>query len=96
VANTFMPPDNAPHWTDTLKLAKRILAPILAIALLTACGSSTDPEGAPAGHTRLIDGVSHAPGLTDPVQNCSECHGLTLEGGPSGEPSCFTCHGKIW
>ena len=27
---------------------------------------------------------------------CSYCHGLNLDGGSQGEPSCFQCHGRRW
>ena len=66
-------------------------------ALLVACGDD-GPTGvaAPEGHTVRRDGVPHAPGLNDPVNQCVTCHGNDLRGGDDGEPSCFSCHGQVW
>ncbi len=30
------------------------------------------------------------------TNECTECHGPTLEGGHHGEPSCYSCHGPVW
>ena len=73
-----------------------MLTLVTAVLLLTGCGSATAPADAPAGHTSVQDGVPHAPGLSNPAANCIECHGIALEGGANGEPSCFSCHGKEW
>jgi len=54
------------------------------------------PTNAPPSHTVIQDGVPHAPGLNDPMQNCTSCHGADLRGGSNGQPSCFTCHGQKW
>ena len=71
---------------------------LAAAAALTACGdSATEPgDDPPANHTVSIGGALHDPGLNDPEVNCVGCHGATLEGGPDGQPSCFTCHGRQW
>ncbi len=64
---------------------------------VSACdGDPTLPADAPAGHTVNKDGVAHRPGLTDPMANCTQCHGAELTGGEDGEPSCFSCHGQKW
>lgn len=64
---------------------------------LAACSSSTTaPPAAPEGHTVMKGGVAHAPGLNDPAQNCVTCHGATFQGGTSGQPSCYSCHGAKW
>jgi cytochrome c553 len=65
--------------------------------LVAACSSSTTaPANAPEDHTVKKGGAYHAPGLNDPVANCTACHGADLTGGTQGEPSCFKCHGKKW
>lgn len=66
---------------------------------VAACGDDdepTNPADDPAGHTVFEDGVPHAPGLALPAQNCTQCHGADLLGGANGEPSCFSCHGRLW
>ena len=71
---------------------------VLALGGNIAC-TDDDPAGpsnAPANHTVINDGVPHAPGLNDPTQNCTSCHGADLRGGPNGQPSCFACHGQKW
>ena len=60
------------------------------------CDDATSPNNPPATHTVIQDGVAHAPGLNDPTQNCTTCHGADLRGGPDGQPSCFSCHGQKW
>jgi hypothetical protein len=73
------------------------LACVTVFGSALACGSeSTLPEDAPPGHTVNQDGVAHAPGLNDPTQNCTACHGDDLMGGTEGQPSCYSCHGKKW
>ena len=70
---------------------------ILLLATAAACDDEvTGPGNAPANHTVINDGVPHAPGLNDPTQNCTTCHGADLRGGPNGQPSCFSCHGQKW
>lgn len=67
-------------------------------SLLAGCGGDdpTIPADAPDGHTVSQHGVPHMPGLHDPLDNCAACHGALLRGGDSGEPSCYSCHGKKW
>ena len=76
----------------------RVLAVALSAGLFClSCGSdSTAPADAPEGHTVVRGGVAHAPGLGDPTQNCTACHGSNLTGGSAGQPSCFSCHGQKW
>ncbi len=69
---------------------------VLALAGLAACEEEEVAGPQPAGHTVLQDGVWHRTGLQDPVTNCTSCHGADLMGGPDGQPSCYTCHGKRW
>ena len=74
-----------------------VIAMVLWCSLAIACSSDpAAPEDAPAGHTVVLDGVAHSPGLSAPQENCSDCHGSDLRGGGDGEPSCFTCHGQKW
>jgi hypothetical protein len=81
---------------------RRTAAIVLGIAAalvvsVASCGDDpTAPEDAPEGHTVVVDGVTHAPGLQNPAANCVECHGAQLTGGTDGEPSCFSCHGQKW
>lgn len=68
-----------------------------ALFLVAACSSSsTAPADIPDDHTVKKGGAYHAPGLNDPVSNCTTCHGADLMGGTQGQPSCFKCHGKKW
>ena len=63
-------------------------------------GGGHDDE-LPADHNKIEkdDGLIafHAPGMDYPYTNeCTECHGATLEGGHHREPSCYSCHGPEW
>ena len=80
------------------RLPSALAALLVALTLSTACGDSSTNPGTtpPASHTVSIDGALHDPGLNDPEVNCTGCHGATLQGGPDGQPSCFTCHGRKW
>lgn len=49
----------------------------------------------PADHTISKDGVMHRSGLSEPAQNCTDCHGNDLTGGTS-QVSCYECHGQEW
>ena len=68
----------------------------LVLFVAGACGSATAPANAPANHTNFKGGAAHGPGPSNATVNCVQCHGADLQGGTSGEPSCFTCHGKKW
>ena len=76
--------------------------PVIAIGLLflaagtLACGEEGVGPDAPEGHTVSRDGVAHAPGLQTPETACAQCHGADLRGGAGGEPSCFSCHARVW
>lgn len=65
---------------------------ILLIAL--ALAGCKDEEELPADHTVDKGGAKHAPNLFEPEQNCTGCHGSSLQGGEG--PSCYSCHGKKW
>jgi hypothetical protein len=55
---------------------------------LSSCGTVT--------HTVNLGGTLHAPGYCQPYTNCVACHGLQLQGGRNGEPSCTSCHDQRW
>ena len=64
-------------------------------------GGQGDGDEVPADHTKIEkdDGLIafHAPGMDYPYTNqCTDCHGYTLEGGHHSEPSCYSCHGPEW
>ena len=68
-------------------LARTLLSALLvSLPLLAAC---SDDDG--GGHDVNKNGVGHKAGLEDPLRNCTECHGATLNGGRG--PSCYSCHG---
>ncbi len=70
---------------------------ILLLFLVGSCDSEEDyPQyNPPPDHTISKDGVMHRNGLSDPLQNCTDCHGNDLTGGTS-QVSCFECHGQEW
>jgi hypothetical protein len=80
-----------PRGTAALLVAGALLAGALACS-----DSSTGPSNAPEGHTVFKSGVAHAPGLSNPLVNCTACHGANLQGGAEGQPSCTSCHGVKW
>jgi len=47
-------------------------------------------------HNQREDGVYHASNPCTPFNDCVQCHGSDLRGGPNGEPSCYRCHGAKW
>jgi hypothetical protein len=47
-------------------------------------------------HDVQFNGIGHAQGMCDPLNNCAACHGANLQGGSSGQPSCTQCHGALW
>ncbi|MDA9951706.1 hypothetical protein N9D31_03920 [Oligoflexaceae bacterium] len=51
-----------------------------------------------ANHTVNNAGYFHHSGISDPIANCTQCHGNELQGATtrSGNPSCFLCHGQKW
>ena len=64
-------------------------------------GGGDDGDDLPADHNKIEkdDGLIafHARGMDYPYTNeCTECHGATLEGGHHSEPSCYSCHGPVW
>jgi hypothetical protein len=64
-------------------------------------GGDGDNHEVPADHTVIErnEGIFafHMPGLDEPYANqCTDCHGATLEGGHHSEPSCYSCHGIEW
>ena len=69
--------------------------------LLGQSGGGGDIDKLPADHNQIEkdDGliVFHARGMDYPYTNqCTDCHGSTLEGGHHSEPSCYSCHGPEW
>lgn len=61
---------------------------LLAGAIFSGCENGNGDS--PGSHLAVLGGVSHLDGYTDPLTNCSECHGAALKGG-SG-PNCYVCH----
>ena len=64
-------------------------------------GGGSSGDKLPADHNQLEkdDGLIsfHAQGMEYPYANqCTDCHGPTLEGGHHREPSCYSCHGPVW
>jgi len=47
-------------------------------------------------HNHGMEGVRHATNLCKPLNDCVQCHGNSLQGGPNGEPRCTKCHGQLW
>lgn len=70
---------------------------IFLLFFVVSCDSEEDyPQyNPPADHTISKDGVMHKSGLSDPLLNCSDCHGDDLTGGTS-QVSCYECHGAEW
>ena len=71
----------------------------LTIAAITIGGCSLEEKGRSSdlrAHDDLIQGVSHARSSLNGPRYCKSCHGLGLQGGTNGEPSCFQCHGENW
>ncbi len=62
-------------------------APAADAALLDSSGGD---GGVGVAHTEDNGGVMHAPGKSDPLTNCVDCHGTDLTGGDG--PSCYDCH----
>lgn len=72
---------------------------VLLLAGIIGCSDTDDvlsSSDAPEDHTDSRGGALHMPGLQDPVNNCTDCHGDDLRGGQDGEPSCYSCHGQEW
>jgi len=89
------------------RATKTALSVLVVVWLLWSidCWNAGNPvragQGSPAGpptlsHDLALGGVKHASNFCQPVQNCSACHGETLQGGSNREPSCTKCHGKTW
>ena len=70
---------------------------IFLLFFVVSCDSEEDyPQyDPPADHTISKDGVMHKSGLSDPENNCDDCHGDDLTGGTS-QVSCYECHGAEW
>ena len=64
----------------------------------TKCHSDrwSRPDCGRTSHSVSLSGVNHRPNYCQPIDNCTACHGPTLKGGTSGEPSCTKCHGERW
>jgi hypothetical protein len=69
---------------------------ILVISLITGCEKAGDSQNnSPSDHTVNKEGIMHKSGLTQPLTNCTGCHGSDLKGGTAGV-SCFQCHNQKW
>lgn len=81
---------------------KLVLSGLVLIASMFAACSS----GSVSDHDQTLGGVGHRDGYADPLNNCVECHGDTLQGGTAPTPqfangparhvgvgpSCYSCH----
>jgi hypothetical protein len=74
-----------------------------ALSYIYACNISyvDAPENLPSDlHPSLppFSNVYHGVYFRFPVKNCDEaqCHGISLKGGNSGAPSCYSCHSDRW
>ena len=55
--------------------------------------NDSGPASPPLSHSISKSGILHKPGLDDPYGNdCTNCHGLTLDDAFSFVPSCYDCH----
>jgi len=68
---------------------------LLLFAVLFAFSGCKDDDERPSNHTIDKGGRFHAPGLFEPMANCTGCHGSNLTGGGEA-PSCLSCHGQKW
>ena len=75
------------------------LLPALLVAFAVASCTETRGSGysdvsgsgqAGPGHTDDQGGVLHYTGKTDPLTNCTPCHGADLQGADG--PACLSCH----
>lgn len=69
-----------------------MLALGVSLSLTVGC---KEEEELPSNHTISKGGAQHAPGLYDPENECTGCHGSNLRGGGEA-PSCYSCHSKQW
>jgi cytochrome c553 len=71
----------------------------LASFLGTTTSDSTDDTTDSGSSIHTVDakgsGVLHGSGLSDPMANCTVCHGADLFGSGNA-PACWGCHGSIW
>ncbi len=72
------------------------LWPVLILVSHLGCSSSEPALRGIRAHTVDLNGIGHGAAYMKAERYCSYCHGATLQGGDSGEPSCFRCHGKNW
>lgn len=81
---------------------KKINIILISLVLISAyCNpSSVDaPKKSWSGlHSVKINGIWHGSHRRSPFGYCDEanCHGLALQGGNTGAPSCYHCHGDLW
>ena len=72
-----------------------ILLLLLFTLVLSGCGPARDLL---TKHDIDMDGVPHGEKLykAGGAENCTACHGVTLEGNASLIPSCYSCHEALW
>lgn len=73
-----------------------IVLSIFVSVFMLAC--SLEPAGLRNIRAHVVDkgGVVHAEPSLRATRYCQYCHGINLEGGLAGEPSCLQCHGQRW
>lgn len=75
-----------------------MLGLIIAAIWLNLASCSLEDKGLRRirAHDFSQKGVAHAVPMRRAERYCRECHGARLVGGENGEPSCYTCHGRLW
>ncbi len=79
-------------------LVQGLLRIIIAAICLNLAACSLEEKGLRQirAHVSAREGVAHAVPMRKAERYCRECHGASLVGGSHGEPSCYTCHGRLW
>lgn len=87
-----------PAKEGLMTAAKIFLGLIIAGFYLNLAACSLEEKGLRQirAHVAARQGVAHAVPMHKAERYCKNCHGQNLSGGTQGEPSCYTCHGRLW